>query len=145
MGNKERHSPLPIRQSPFVLHRPTLGILAIVLLSLAAGLAIFGPAEARYAQYTSACLRMGVVLAVLWLALPDTRPLKNRLVLAGIVVAAVVFVVRPRLLLVAVKNPVAVGIVGAALFLLSILRPRRSRTEARSRRKASPAREPKED
>ena len=55
-----------------------------MLLSLAAGLAIFSPAEARYAQYTSACLRMGVVLAVLWLALPDTRPLKNRLVLAGI-------------------------------------------------------------
>jgi hypothetical protein len=123
------------------VHRPTLGILAIVLLSLAAGLAIFSPAEGHYAQYTSACMRVGVVLAVLWLALPDTKPLKNRLLIAGIVLAAVVFVVRPGLLLLALKHPVGVALIGAALFLLKILRPRRSRTA----RKASPAREPKDD
>jgi di/tricarboxylate transporter len=127
------------------LHRPTLGILAIVLLSLAAALTFFSPAEGQYAQYTSACMRVGVVLAVLWLALPDTKPLKNRLLIAGIVLAAVVFVVRPRLLLVAIKHPLVVGLVGAALFLLKILRPRRSRTDARSGRKGAPAREPKKD
>ncbi len=116
-----------------------------MLLSLAAALTFFSPAEGQYAQYTSACMRVGVVLAVLWLALPETKPLKNRLVIAGIVLAAVVFIARPRLLLVAVKHPVVVGLVGAALFLLKILRPRRSRTEARSNRKASPVREPKND
>jgi hypothetical protein len=125
------------------LHRPTVGILAIVLLSLAAGLAIFSPAEGQYAPYTSGCLRTGVVLAVLWLALPETRPLKNRLLIAGIVLSAVVFVVRPRLLLLALKNPVAVAVVGAALFLLAILRPRRSPGKAPWRRDASPPRQPK--
>jgi hypothetical protein len=142
-----KHARLSFRipHSPLILHRPTLGILAIVLLSLAAALAIFGPADGNYVQYTSACLRVGVVLAVLWLALPETRPLKNRLLIAGIVLAAVVFVVRPRLLLVVVKNPVAVGIIGAAFFLLKILRPRRSRSEPRTSRKASPPREPKSD
>ena len=116
-----------------------------MLLSLAAALTFFCPAEGQYAQYTSACMRVGVVLAVLWLALPETKPLKNRLLIAGIVLAAVVFVVRPRLLLVAVKHPVVVGLIGAALFLLKILRPRRSRVKAGPGRRASPAREPKSD
>jgi hypothetical protein len=49
------------------------------------------------------------------------------------------------LLLVAVKHPLVVALVGAALFLLKILRPRRSQNERRSARKASPAHEPKSD
>jgi peptidoglycan/LPS O-acetylase OafA/YrhL len=127
------------------LHRPTLGILALLLLSAAAALTLFGPRDAQYEPYTSACLRVGVVLAVLWLALPDTRPLKNRLLIAGIVLAAVVFVVRPGLILLAIKHPVVAGAVGGTLFLLKFLRPRRSTTSKRSARKSSPARESKND
>jgi hypothetical protein len=86
-----------------------------------------------------------VVLAVLWLALPDTKPLQNRLLIAGIVLAAVVFVVRPGLILLAVKHPLVVGIVGGTLFLLKILRPRRKTAAAECSRKASPARKSKSD
>jgi uncharacterized BrkB/YihY/UPF0761 family membrane protein len=119
--------------------------LALLLLSAAAALTLFGPRDAQYEPYTSACLRVGVVLAVLWLALPDTRPLKNRLLIAGIVLAAVVFVVRPGLILLAIKHPLVTGAVGGTLFLLKFLRPRRVNTTTRNERTSSPTRESNSD
>jgi hypothetical protein len=107
------------------VQRWLVGLLAIVLLVVGAGLLAGDPSRA-YEQYAAGCLRAGVLLAVFWLALPQTRPLKNRLALAAVLVAAVIIVVRPRVLLVLFAPPVFFGGVGL-LVLWLVLRPRTPR------------------
>jgi MFS superfamily sulfate permease-like transporter len=106
--------------------------MAIGLLAAGAGLMIWGEPSATQ-QYAAGCLRTGIILTVVWLALPDTRPLKNRLALAVVLIAALVLVVRPRLLLLVFSPPVLiVGVVLAVL--LAFMRPRRSQNGPRMRR-----------
>jgi len=105
--------------------------MAIGLLATGAGLMVWGAPSATE-QYAAGCLRAGIILAVLWLALPDTRPLKNRLTLAAVLSVALVLVIRPRLLLLVFSPPVLIaGIVLAVL--LAISRPRRSQNRRRVR------------
>ena len=98
------------------MHRPTVGILAIVLL-VAGGVMFFGgydegPAE----QIQGAFLRIGVLLATLWLAHPELS--RMRPWMAILVVGALVGVVFVRRLLV----PVLI-----LALLVALLRPRASR------------------
>jgi hypothetical protein len=67
---------------------------------LAAGLAIklLAPASADYDSYAAGCIRIGAILAVVWLALPDTQSLRNRIGLGVVLVLATVLVLRPSLL-----------------------------------------------
>jgi hypothetical protein len=105
--------------------------MAIGLLAAGAGLMIWGEPSATQ-QYAAGCLRTGIILAVLWLALPDTQPLKNRLALAVVLSAALVLVIRPRLLLLLFSPPVLIaGIVLAVL--LAFMRPRRPQNRQRVR------------
>jgi hypothetical protein len=97
------------------MHRPTIGILAILL--LAAGAVMYfgdydeGPAQ----QIQGAFLRVGTLLATLWLAYPELR--RMRPWMAILIVGALVGVVFVRRLLV----PVLI-----VALLVAILRPRAS-------------------
>ena len=93
------------------MHRPTIGLIAVVL--LVAGLLIGGSGDQTLA---SACLRIGVLMSLLWLAHPQLERMPRWMVLVG---GVGVFVVMrwPKLLVLAL--PVAV--------VLWLLRPRAGR------------------
>jgi hypothetical protein len=94
------------------MHRPTIGIIAIVLLTAAAILAIVQPENEALAP---GCLRIGLVMGALWLAQPQLARLPGWL-MAGAVIVILVTALRPKLFLVAIVVLVAVA----------ILRPRRT-------------------
>ena len=95
------------------MHRPTIGLIAIVLLVV--GLATYGQSDQTL---SSACLRVGVVMAILWFAHPQLSNLPRWAVAAG---GVGLFVVArwPRLLVIAL--PLAV--------ILWLLRPRPRRSD----------------
>ncbi len=78
------------------MHRPTAGWLAILL--TAAGVVLvfgnFGRNELE--SLGAACLHIGILLGLLWLAEPQLRNLPAWLVV-GVIASAVILVVRPRL------------------------------------------------
>jgi hypothetical protein len=80
------------------MHRPTVGILAVVLL-VAGGIFLVLSAENDSWQTSAAgCLRMGAILAVLWLALPEvTRPV-SRWILVAILAGIFLLARRPQLI-----------------------------------------------
>lgn len=104
------------------IERAVLGLMAIVLLAAGAAVALFD-SHGMANPYAAGCLRAGIIVAVLWLALPKMRPLKNRLVLAAVLLGALLLIARPRLLLGFLAPPVlAVGV--ALALLVGFLRPR---------------------
>jgi len=96
------------------MHRPTLGMIAVVLLVAGAALHYWSPQGHGYPQFVAAFVRVGAVLAALWLALPDVRQPQSRMLLIAAAVMILVLAVRPRLFL------PALGI----LLAVAILRPR---------------------
>jgi Ni,Fe-hydrogenase I cytochrome b subunit len=98
------------------MHRPTVGVLAIVLL-LAGGVMYFaGYDEGNALLLQAAFLRVGAVLATLWIAHPELSRMRPWMVI--LFVAALVGVVFVRRLLV----PLLV-----VALLIAILRPRAPR------------------
>ena len=91
------------------MHRPTIGLIALVL--LVAGVATYQQSDTTL---PAACLRMGLVMGIWWFAFPQLASLPRWLVFTTLGVL-VVGAVRPRLLWVAL--PVIV--------LLWFLSPRR--------------------
>ncbi|HUY31801.1 MAG TPA: hypothetical protein VMV69_03405 [Pirellulales bacterium] len=96
------------------MHRPTLGVIALVLLIAGGAGQIWASSDAGVQQVLIAFWRVGFVLATLWLALPQTRRLPNKLLLVAIVVIAVVLATRPKIV------PILLGF----LLLFALLRPR---------------------
>jgi hypothetical protein len=93
------------------VHRPTVGILSIVLLSgagachlLKLGDAIAGP-----------CWRVGLVLAMLWLALPELMRIRQKWL---------VWLLMAALLLIALRAIKLLPIVAVFLVVYAIIRPR---------------------
>jgi hypothetical protein len=102
------------------MHRPTVGVLAILLL-VAGGVMYFGGHdEGTAGQVQGALVRVGVLLATLWLAQPELS--RMRPWMAILLVAALVGVVFFRRLLI----PLLVVAV-----LVAILRPRPPRASTR--------------
>ena len=66
-----------------------------------------------------ASLRIGLVMALLWLALPQTRQLKSKFLLAALAALFAIVSFRPKMLPVLVK---VVPMFAAALFVLSLFR-----------------------
>jgi hypothetical protein len=95
------------------MHRPTVGLIAVVLLGTALALALF-PSESHSQQaLLGACLKIGSVMAALWLAHPQLQRLPAWLATAA-VITAVIAALRPRILFVAVP----------VLFAVWLLKPR---------------------
>jgi hypothetical protein len=94
------------------MHRPTVGLIALVLLSGAASCYLLGWGSAAL---ESAFWRVGVVLALLWLALPELLRVRNKALLAAFLGVIVVTGFRLKLL------PLALLL----CVVFAILRPRR--------------------
>lgn|SRR5487761_736098 len=77
------------------MHRPTLGLIAAALLVGAATCHLFGWGGAAL---ESAFWRVGMVLALLWLALPELLRVRSKFWLVLVVAGILVAVVRPKLL-----------------------------------------------
>jgi hypothetical protein len=96
------------------MHRPTVGILALVLLVAGGIFLVLSAEDDSWQNAAAGCLRVGAILAVLWLALPEvTRPL-GRWILVAVVVGIFLVAKRPQLIVLAL-----VFLAGVA-----ILRPR---------------------
>lgn len=109
------------------MHRPLVGILALVLLITGAASHFSGYGGEPIA---AACLRVGLVLAVLWLALPQVRQVKSKVALGLIIAVLILATFRARLLPALFKlAPVFI----AALMLLSLLRPRNPANQTQKR------------
>lgn len=83
------------------MNRTAIGIIALVLLVGGAGLLIWPLDWDGNQALTAACLRVGIVMGAIWLAMPQLARLPGWLIQA-VVVVAVVCAYRPRLALFAV-------------------------------------------
>lgn len=101
------------------MHRPTVGILAITLLTCAAVCQVMNLGD----TIASPCWRVGLVLMMLWLALPELVRIRQKwlvwLLLAG-------------LLLIAIKATKLLPLVAVFLVVYAIIRPRSPQSGARS-------------
>ena len=96
------------------MHRPTLGIIALVLIVAAIALRLWPQSWGAYEALLGACTRVGLVMGALWLAQPQVARLPSW-TFDAILVTGVIVAVRPKLILIAV--PLA--------FAIWLLRPRK--------------------
>ena len=95
------------------MHRPTVGILALVLLLVGSIIWLGWRHEENAQQWIGACWRVGFAMAALWLALPDLRRLPTW-ILVPLLIVAVLIARQPRIMLLAF----------VAMVLYAWLRPR---------------------
>lgn len=76
------------------MQRPAVGLIALVLLLGAAACYLYGEAGSVFA---SAFWRVGVILALLWLALPDLLRVRGKFVWILLAAAVVIVLLRPKL------------------------------------------------
>ncbi len=92
------------------MHRPTLGIISLVLI-VGGVILLLRPINGD--SYPGAIgVRSGLVLGSIWVALPNIRR-APRWLLYAVAVLAAVLIVRPRLLLYALPVAAVVAILGA--------------------------------
>jgi hypothetical protein len=60
------------------MRRNAIGILAALLLVVGAFTAISGPGGSSASTFAGACIRMGLVLGALWLAMPQIQALLKK-------------------------------------------------------------------
>jgi len=105
------------------MHRPTVGILALILLA-AGGLAlVFPDDEGTRQNLAAACLRVGLILGVLWLALPEMARPASRWVFFSLLITIIVVASRPKLAIVAVVFLAGVLLLRPRLKALADRRP----------------------
>lgn len=97
------------------MHRPTVGLIAVALFAGAAILYLIGGNDSDHQAFAGAFVRVGAIMAVLWLALPAAQRMRNPWLLGVWIVGAIVLVMRPKLF-------PWVLLVGVVLYFL---RPRR--------------------
>lgn len=61
------------------MNRNSVGLLAVLLLVVGTIAALRGPEDGSAAGFAAGCIRVGLVLAALWLALPQIRAALARL------------------------------------------------------------------
>ena len=113
-----------MNQQPVTVSRTMVGVIGLVLLAVAAILTVVD-AEGKQEMWAGACLKVGMVMAAFWLALPSiTRHedlgTASLWTLLGVLAAALIVArtkIHPRIIL---------SVLGVAVILLRVLRPRRS-------------------
>jgi hypothetical protein len=105
-----------MRWTEFDMRRSAVGIIALVMLGVAAygGLFYDGFRNSEYVFFWSSCLRIGLVLGAVWFALPQLLERKinaSPLVLTLFVTIALVIIVRPRAILLLWPILIILGII----------------------------------
>jgi len=95
------------------MHRPTVGIIALVLLLLAVVARATGGDQDS--AWQAGCFRISLLMGAIWLALPHLRGL-HPLWLFGVVGAVLVA------LLMAAKHPAQIALLAGAALVLAFLR-----------------------
>lgn len=95
------------------MRRHAIGIISIVLLLGAVWFLIWPASSAATLQLETACRRVGVLMAVLWLAYPQVHRMPSWL-WTTVPVLVLILAIRPRWLLLAVP----------LIIVLAILKPR---------------------
>lgn len=108
----------------FALRRSLLGLIALALLIGWGVLKYIDPQEQEHAAAMGICSRCGLILGVVWLALPDAVQLRNKLWLALTALSIAVIAWRPRLF----------PVVAVLFVLIALLRPRRKPVSPAPRR-----------
>ena len=108
------------------MQRYLLGFLALVLLAGGiGGLVVYGVGDSQSSMLASICIRMGLVLGSIWLAMPQLVQLSGRasgILLTALVTCGVVLAVRPRSAL--VLGPLLI-VLAVLYFLGKVLKPDR--------------------
>ena len=119
---------MPYRNSPQseAWRRHALFAISLVMMGIGVFSSAGGKLEAGF--YGAVCLKVGLVLFMLWLALPQLEKL-NYWAVIPVLVAAVVAVVRPQLILVAARVLVPLAPVLFMIWLFWI--PKKSKPRSR--------------
>jgi len=99
------------------MHRPTVGIIALVLIVGAVVLGIWKPLGEDNPIWLSACVRVGTVMGALWLALPQLERIPHWLTKAGVLVILVLVTLQGKLRVVLL----AVGIYALVVLLRPVI------------------------
>jgi hypothetical protein len=91
------------------MRRHLIGIFSLVLLAGAVAFHFFPPTSVVTTEWQAACWRMGLMLALWWLAWPQAVRLPRWLVVA-VPLLVVVLVLRPKYFLVAIPLVLALAI-----------------------------------
>ncbi len=82
------------------MQRHAVGLLALILLTAGlAGLFVYGVADDRTSMYLSICIRIGMVLAAIWLAFPQLLRLTEEFspwMVGMLALCGIVVILRPR-------------------------------------------------
>jgi ABC-type molybdate transport system permease subunit len=113
-----------MNQQPVTVNRNLVGVIGLLLLAAAGALTVAG-AEGTHEMWSGACLKVGLVMAAFWLALPSitSNPELGRAswgALLGAIAVALV-VARTR-----VPLKIVLPVLAASVLAARILRPRRT-------------------
>ena len=100
------------------MNRTSLGIVALVLLLIGVFVYKYAPTRADSKAFAGGCIRVGIVLGALWLALPQLLRFLSKTpkwLLVASTIGIVVCAVKPLLLLVAVPMLVLLWFLGSKL------------------------------
>ena len=92
------------------MHRPTVGILALLLLVVGGATLMATSGQLARPELGAACLRIGLILGVLWLALPDIARPVNRWIALGVIAAVILIARQPKLAILAAVFLVAIAV-----------------------------------
>jgi hypothetical protein len=92
--------------------RPVIGLVAILLLAVGGGLTIWSSDSPA----AMPLLRMGIVIGVLWLAMPELQNPRNRWWMLGLLAVVVAVIVLPRYLSVSLTKLVPLIVVAIVAF-----------------------------
>ncbi len=104
------------------MHRPTLGIIALILLITAVALLLSDSEDADL--WRSACTRVGLLMAAIWLAYPHFKGI-HPTVMALILIAAA------ALMFVVYRKPKDIALLGAIAIFFFFLRSKLRRRPTR--------------
>ena len=100
------------------MNRTLLGLCALALLFLAGVTLARGTDDSTSASFAAGCLRVGLVLGAMWLALPQINRIlatTPRWLLVAMGIGLVVIIVRPILALIVVPALIALWFLGPRL------------------------------
>ena len=105
------------------MHRPAVGIIALVLLLLGAFLFLLGNDQS--VAWQTGCVRVGLLMGAFWLAMPHLKGVRPFWVVLGLAVGLVAAVLAVK------HHPLSVALLTVIVLVLGYLsiasRPRRSR------------------